>query len=287
MISYMTIAEYVEQYPDSGKFKVFRVFDGYIFTVKEVRESTVVLNTSVNLEVSIDSQEYMVHEAMFGLDYDLPKIFRYAPDALDKPVQSLNIKKELNTRLHNKKTWMFGRLLKESFYPFGEDLKTIDESDLIVQITYDYEFNLVTKEVNYRLEKIIWFNEKDEVAHVKNQPKSYVGHEGMKEAETRRSNIINDLKHDLDSMSKGSGSSEIIAATQSLIGAIDPYINLYIKYGSFALVSFIQAHNNILLDNLIAPSLTVRQYMISKVDFLSVESVNGDLYKGSLLWVRQ
>jgi hypothetical protein len=31
--------------------------------------------------------------------------------------------------------------------------------------------------------------------------------------------------------------------------------------------------------------VTVRMFMISKIDFLSAEAQNADLYKGSLLWI--
>ncbi len=283
MINYMSIRDFVNDNPTAKRFKVFRVFDGYMFTVKQVKADTVILNTDVNLEISQDDENYKVHESTFGLDYTLPKIFRYAPDALYKPVQSLNFRKELNTRLHSKKHWAFGRIIKECFYPFAEDLRTPVMDDMILCITFDYEFNELTKEVVYRNEVISWLNELGEVVHQKNQPKIYVGHEGMKEAQTRRTNIINDLKHDLDSLSKGSGSTEVQIATQELIAAIDPYINLYILYGSFALVSFVQSHQNILLDNQVAPGVTVRMLMISKLDFLTVEAQNPDLYKGSKL----
>jgi hypothetical protein len=218
-----------------------------------------------------------------GQEISTAKILRYSPEGLDKPIYSLNFRKELNTRLHNSKHWVFGRLLCESFFPFGEDLRTPNEEDLIVKVFYDYEFSPITKETVYRLETIVWFDEDGEIVETKPQPKIYVGHEGMSEAETRRKNIINFLKHDLDSLSKGVGSSEAIQATQALIASIDPYIGLYIQYGSFALIDFIQVHDNILLDNLIAPGLTVRAHMIAKTDFLSAESQNENIYKGSFL----
>jgi hypothetical protein len=283
MISYLSIRDFVNENPNVSRFRVFRISDSYMFTVKEVKQDTVILNTHVNIEVSQDSTEYKVHESNFGLDYTTPKIFRYAPDSLDKPVQSLNIKKELNTRLHNKTTWVFGRILKEEFYPFKEDLRAVDYDDLIADFTYDYEFHPLTREVVYRLEIDTWYDEYGNVVKTKPQPKIYEGHKGMSEAQTRRSNIINDLKHNLDSMSKGSGSSEIIEATQSLIIAIDPYINMYIKYGSYEIVHFIESHENLLLSNEVAPNLTVRIFMTSKLDFLSAESENQNLYKGSML----
>lgn len=283
MINYISIRQFILENPNEKKFKVFRVFDGYVFTVKEVLENTVILNTKVNIEISQDDDSFKVHESMFGLDYSLPKIFDYSPDSLDKPVYSLNFRKELTGRLHSEKYWAYGRLLMECFHPFSEDLRTVDYTDLILKITNDYEFDPQTREVVYRMQMIKWMNHLGEVVNEKPQPKIYTGPEGMKEAETRRSNIVHVLKHDLDKLSKGSGSVELIQATQALIGAIDPYINLYIKYGSFAIIDFLNASQNALLFSEIAPSYTVKMYMVSKIDFRTPEATNPNLYKGSQL----
>lgn len=213
----------------------------------------------------------------------LAKILRYVPEEEQgAAIHTINFKKGLNTRLHNKKTWVFGRLLKEEFYPFGGDLTTVDTSDLILQISYDYSFNEVTREANYRLEKIIWFDEENSIVSEKLQPKIYTGHEGMGEAKTRRANIIDALKHDLDSFSK-SGETDNSALVNQLIQDIKEYIALYVDYGSFAIIQVISGLSNPLLDGLLAPDLTVRQYMTSKLDFLTVEAGIPDLYKGSLL----
>jgi len=277
-----TIRQYIEANPNEKTFRVFRVSDGYKFKVKEINKEneTVLLNTNVHLVVPYDSDIYLVDEVSLGKDFSQAKILRYVPTDLNKDVRAINVKKELITRLHSHKTWVFGRILKETFHPFAEDLKTPIMGDIIHSKTYDYEFDPNTFETIYRLEHMKWFNELGEVSHEKLQPKVYEGHEGMAEAKRRRANIIDQLKSDVQKLGGATGSSNDV---NDFIGRNNTLIGLYIEYGRFELIQSIMADTANFLSALVAPGITVKMYMISKLDFITAEQGTADLYKGSLL----
>lgn len=286
MTNYLTIREFVNQFPIEKTFIVFRIFDGYQFKVKQINDDTVILNTDVNLEISQDDDAYLVHESSLGLDYDMAMINEYAPSELNKPVVSLNYKKELRSRLHNEVTWLYGRILKEQFYPFNDDLTTVNYDKLIVESIYDYTFKS-NREVESRIEVTKWYNYKGEVCEEKYQPKLYKGFEGMREARRRRANIIDGLKHDINQVTSTTEGGGIDVS--GFIGSNAAFIGLYIDYGEFNFINSITNDTvNLFLNNELAPGLTARMYMISKLNFLIYEKdSNGDykddIYKGSLL----
>lgn len=279
-MKHLTIRQFTEQYPNEKRFTVFRVSDKYSFTVKEIREHTVILNTKVNLEVSKDDLSYLVHETNLGLDFTLPKVFRYVPSELDKPVISINFRKEITTRLHNEAVFVFGRIIKETFYPFKLGEKTPDFNDKIIEVTYDYDFDPITKEAVYRLETIKWFNELGEVCATKELKKLYNAHLGMVEAKRRRANIIQDIKTTLDRKSKSTGDGQ---ATAGLIGELKDAIYLYEEYGSYLILQVVEQSTNPLLEVMVSDTLNIRNWLKTKLNFVQVEQQNPNLYKGSLL----
>jgi len=280
---HISIRQFIENNPNVLRFNVFRVSDNYLFKVKEIKENTVVLNTDVNLEISQDDESHMVHPSSYGIDIEEAKIFRFIPSELDKPAISVDFRKEITTRLQPVETWVFGRIIKEKFYPFLPDNRNLDESDLILEITYDYEFDEVTNEVIYRMENLVIYNEKDEIYDQKPQPKIYHEHQGMEEAERRRKNITNKLKNFI---SKLSGSSEESAqAVQNFISDISLMQSNYVVYGDYSLVDFItnDTTHPILRGNVPGTDMSIKDFLISKLDYLTAENNDPDLYKGSLL----
>jgi len=269
-------------HPEIDRFLVYRVSDEYTFYVKEIKDETIVLNHDVNIEINKSDPGFRVHPSSIGKDWNDPKVKRYVQGVVEeKECCSIDLKKEITTRLHEEPTFLFGRILNFRYYPYLEDNETPDMTDLIAEKIFDYTKFAPNREVLNRLEHVRFYNEKGELCDEKTLPKKYVGHQGMAEAKRRRSNIIEQLKHELDEMSAGGGEGASALIAQ-LIAELDPYLNLYEKYGAFAILQVIDASQNAML------TAQLKGYMKSKLDFLSYEKDdNGDykenLYKGSLI----
>lgn len=278
----ISIPWFLANYPDITRFTVYRVSDEYLFTVAEIHENTLRLNSKVNITINKTDPGYRVHPMSIGRDFEEAKIKRYVEEKVEeKRPCAVNLKKELTTRLHEEPFFMFGRILSFKYYPYLEDNETPDMSDLIAEKIFDYNKFAPNREVLNRIEYYRCYDERGEVCDEKILPKKYVGHQGMAEAKRRRTNIIEQLKHELDQMGQGGGEAAAIATAQ-LIGELDPYLNLYEKYGSFAILDAIDASTNVIL------TAELKAYMKGKMNFLAYEknedgSYKTDIYKGSLL----
>lgn len=204
----------------------------------------------------------------------------------NKEAPEINYKTEIRNSFDWETTFLYGRLLKSVGYAMDETGARI-ESLPVVKVTFDYEIDQVTSGyVASRVKRVQWYKNDGSLSFtVKEMRKNYQGYKGPAEAERRRRNIINFLQKEIQDLLilGGSSEQEATATSQAFIETIKQEVSGYIIWAYRDILTAIQNHTAELMNMELAPGFTVRDFILSKINYWEYEEVQGGKYEGSLL----
>jgi len=216
------------------------------------------------------------------------RIYDYVKSAalLDYEGPDINYKSEIHGSFDWEQTFLFGRLLRSIGYAMGPNGARIDTMP-VVCIVFDYTIDSITSGYVSRREKIVRLYRNDgTLSYTKKiMQKNYPGQKGPNEAERRRRNIINLLQKEIQDFLILGGASEAnaTAASQGFIQTIKQEVNDYIIWAFKDILTAVQNHTSPLMGNVISPGVTIRDFILGRIDYWTYEEIQNGQYKGSSL----
>jgi|LULL01.1.fsa_nt_gb hypothetical protein len=196
----------------------------------------------------------------------------------------INYKSEINGSFDWEQDFLFGRLLRSIGYAMDENGDRIDSLP-VVHVVFDYVIDDITSGYVARREKTVRLYKNDgSLSYTRKiMRKNYQGYKGPAEAERRRRNIINFLQKEIQDLLilGGSSEQEATATSQAFIETIKQEVSDYIIWAYRDILTAIQNHTAELMNMGLAPGFTVRDFILSKINYWDYEEVQGGLYKGS------
>ncbi len=202
----------------------------------------------------------------------------------DYEAPDINYKSEINGSFDWKQDFLFGRLLRSIGYAMDENGDRIDSLP-VVHVVFDYIIDDITSGYVSKREKIVrLFKNDGSLSFTKKiMRKNYQGFKGPAEAERRRRNIINLLQKEIQDflILGGASEGEATATSQGFIETIKQEVSDYIIWAYRDVLTAVENHSSPLMDEIIAPGFTVRDFILSRVDYWKYEEVQGGLYRGA------
>jgi len=265
----------------------FFIFNKYDETRSWVTHADVIkYNVDQAFQNRFGSSIYDVTE--FYLEEDDLRVFDYvvSNELKNKEAPEINYKTEIRTSLDWEMTFLYGRLLKSVGFAMDETGARIDSLP-IVNVTFDYEIDQVTSGyVASRIKRIRYFKTDGSLSFTsKEMRKNYQGFKGPAEAERRRRNIINFLQKQIQDLLilGGASEQEATGTSQAFIETIKEEVSDYIVWAYRDVLAAIENHSASLMDDLLAPGFTVRDFILSKINYWEYEEAQGGQYAGSKL----
>lgn len=207
-------------------------------------------------------------------------------DLLSLEASDINYKSQVRNSFDWKPVFKYGRLLRTIGYEMDANGNHIPMKPVVL-INFDYDLDVLTPGYVSKRKKTVRFYKKDGSLSYsrKTMVKNYVDFRGPTEAERRRRNIVNFLQKEIQDfiLAGGASQAQATATSQAFIDTIKQEVSDYILWAYRNILTAVQNHTSPLMDGVVAPGVTVRDFILARVDYWTYEEVQGGQYKGSML----